>query len=189
MTVFPQENNRLITAEELEQFPPDLRYELIRGVLREMQPPAGEEHGFLTFELSMHIGRFVREHDLGRCYAAGTGFITSRNPDTVVAADFAFIATGRILSPPIEGYVSLAPDIVLETRSTWDRKQDIAEKIERWVAAGAKIVLDLDPVRRCLTLYRPETEPKVLGLEDTLFGEDVLPGFTLPIRKIFQDSV
>jgi Uma2 family endonuclease len=189
MRVITQENNRLITAEELEQFPSDFRYELIRGVLREMQPPAGEEHGVLTFELSMHIGRFVKEHKLGRCYAAGTGFITSRNPDTVVAANFTFIAAGRILSPPIEGYVFLAPDIVLETRSTWDRKHDIAEKIERWLAAGVKIVLDLDPAGRQMTVYRPETEPIMLGPDDTFFGAAILPGFSLPIRKIFQDSV
>jgi Uma2 family endonuclease len=189
MTILAQENNGLITAEELEQFPSDFRYELIRGVLREMQPPAGEEHGVLTFELSMHIGRFVKEHKLGRCYAAGTGFITSRNPDTVVAVDFAFISAGRILSRPIPGYVAIAPDIVLETRSTWDRKQDIAEKIERWLAAGVKMVIDLDPTKRQMTVCRSEAEPRVLTLEDTFFGEDVLPGFSLPIRKIFQDSV
>ncbi len=35
---------------------------------------------------------YVQQNDLGKVYAAETGFYTARNPDTVRAAGAAFIA-------------------------------------------------------------------------------------------------
>jgi Uma2 family endonuclease len=189
MSVLAQKTNRLVTAEELERLPSDYRCELIEGVLREMPPPPGEQHGTLTFRFALRVGVFVEENKLGRCYAAETGFIIARDPDTVLAADFAFMSKDRLADEPVPGYASLAPDVVLETQSPSDASRRVAHKRELWLNAGVKMVLELNPSKKTLTVYRPGTDPKVLGLDDTFLGEDVLPGFSLPLRKIFQDSV
>ena len=176
---------RLYTAEELAKFPSHWRYELIQGKLRKM-PPTGESHGSYTADLTIEIGWYVRSNQLGQCYAAEMGFYLSRNPDNVKAPDFAFVAKDRLPAQRGAGYMAIVPDLVLETRSPSDRTAGIRDKINEWLVAGVRMVLDLDPARRVLTVYRPDAEPVTLTETDTLDGGDVLPGFTLPLTRLFS---
>jgi len=77
------------------------------------------------------------------------------------------------------------PDLVLETRSPGDTKREVAEKVERWLAAGVALVWEINPKTRVLTTHRAGRPPHELGLADTLDGEDVLPGFTLLMADAF----
>src|SRR5437868_12565170 len=90
---------QLMTAEELARLPAadGQRYELIQGELVTM-PPSGGEHGVFTTEISYPVIGFVKQHDLGVCCGAETGFIIARDPDTVRAPDLAFVRKERI--PP-----------------------------------------------------------------------------------------
>jgi Uma2 family endonuclease len=173
-----------ITIEEFEQFPNEPRYELIRGELRPMTPPS-YEHGNVTSIFSAYATMYTLERNLGDCFAAETRFIIERNPDSALGPDWAFIAKDRIPTPRPKGFSPVVPDAVLEVRSPSDRPGDVQEKVERWLAAGVRLVWELNPKTRRLTVYRPDREPQVLGMEDTLSGEDVLPGFTLPLRRLF----
>lgn len=176
----------LVTADELLAFPSDLHYELIDGRLSPMAP-TGDAHGVRTMSLSAYISIYVLNNDLGRCYAAETGFLVARNPDTVLAPDFAFVAKHRLPSSPSMKFVPLAPDLVLETRSPSDRPKAVAAKVARWQSFGVRLVLELDPSARILTVFQFDAEPRTLTLDDSLDGGDVLPGFTLPMRQLFRD--
>src|SRR4051812_5822818 len=105
----------LITAEELLALPDDgLRRELIDGKVRAMAP-AGGPHGRDGARILVSVGAHVYARDLGETFAAETGFVFRRNPDTVRAPDFAFIRSGRLPPgnlPP--GYLTIPPDLVLE---------------------------------------------------------------------------
>ncbi len=69
-----------VTAEELLHKPEDgFRYELVEGELRKMVP-SGSEHGYIAMRFGLRFGRHVEANDLGRVYAAETGFLISRNP-------------------------------------------------------------------------------------------------------------
>jgi Uma2 family endonuclease len=162
----------------------DARFELVRGELRPMPPPAGDEHGFYSMDLSAYVTVHVRNHDLGRCYAAETGFLIARNPDTVLAPDFAFVAKERLTGPPGKKYVPLVPDLVLEVRSPNDTPSEVAEKVADWLAAGVRLVWELNLKDRTVTVYRPDADPRPLGPNDTLTGENVLLGFTLPLARL-----
>ena len=183
MSVVP--SPKLYTAEDLEQLSAQgHRYELVRGALQPMSPTS-EEHGNATYLLTLYLGLFIEEHQLGRGYAAETGFLIARDPDTVLAPDFAFVSRERHPETVAKTFAPFVPDLVLETRSAGDTKAQAARKVERWLQAGVKMALDLDPKARVLTVYRPGAEPRVLRIEDELSGEDVLPGFTLPLAKLF----
>ena len=187
MSVLSESRARLHTVEDLERLDAQgLRYELIRGDLQEMSP-AGGRHGSATSRFAAYAGIFVDENGLGECFAAETGFLIGRNPDTVLAPDWAFVAEARLPDLTLEGYVSCVPDAVLETRSPNDTKREVAEKVARWLEAGVGIVLELNPNARALTVYRPGEKPRTLGIEDTFSGEDVLPGLTLPVRRLFRE--
>ena len=84
------------TANELlDWYVPGKRAELIRGCLIVSEPP-GAKHGSVANRLAFLITKHVEAHDLGRVYAAETGFWIEMNPDTVRAPDVAFVSNARL---------------------------------------------------------------------------------------------
>ena len=176
----------LSTAKDLECSPwKDAHCELIRGEIIE-RPFLGGESGSRINLLSFPLSIYIEDRELGVCFASGTGFLIARNPDTVFAPDWAFIAKDRLPQPIPKGYISVIPDIVLETRSPSDTRREVALKVEQWLHVGVKIVWELNPATCLLTVHRSGVEPRILGREDTLTGEELLPGFTLPLQRVFR---
>lgn len=95
------------------------------------------------------------------------------------------IAKERLPKQPLKGFAPIVPDAVLEVRSPRDSMQKVSAKIERWLAAGVKLAWEIDPDTRTLTVYRTGQPPRLLKIDDTLSGEDVLPGFLLPLTVLF----
>jgi len=175
-----------LTAEDLPYLSSEEgRCELVAGeIVRE--PPPGEGHGWTAGKLLVHVGRFVLEHRLGRIYPE-TGFVLSRNPDTVRAPDAAFVSSERLLSTPRRGpYFEGAPDLAVEVVSPGDTPREVGEKVQEYLAAGARAVWVLDPRAETVTIHRPRTQPGSLSRRDTLDGAPVLPGFLLPVARIFD---
>ena len=185
MTVSTQARPAVYTAEDLERLSAQgHHYELIRGELRSMSPSGGP-HGDATSRVSFYVNGIVYGDDLGVTFAAETGFFVERDPDTVKAPDFAFVAYERLPDPLPEGYVPLVPDLAVETRSPNDTAREVAEKVEEWLAAGVRLVWVIEPRKRTITTHRQGRAPQVLGIGETLDGEDVLPGLAVPVERIF----
>lgn len=175
-----------VTAEELLRKPDDgFRYELVEGELRKMVP-AGSEHGYIAMRFGLRLGRHVEANDLGRIYAAETGFLTSRNPDTVRAPDAAFVSRERVERVGrVEGYWPGAPDLAVEVISPNDTHTEVTEKALAWLAAGSRMVLVVDPSQRTVTVYRSLEDIRILTEGDVIEGADVVPGWELPIAELF----
>ncbi|WP_395146517.1 Uma2 family endonuclease [Armatimonas sp.] len=176
---------RTYTAEELFAFPSDCHYELVRGKLRSLEMPTGGPHGAKTNRFTTPLSSFIYEYDLGECFAAETGFLLSQNPDTVLAPDFAFVKKAKLPEELPGGYVRAIPDLVLETRSPSDRPREISSKVREWLDAGVQLVLELNPAKQVLTIYRPNSEPEILTRESIFDGGTFLPGFVLPLTRLF----
>jgi Uma2 family endonuclease len=178
---------QLLTADDLLQMPDDgMRYELVRGELR-MSPPPGARHEEIAASIILRVGAYIHEHELGRFYGA-PGFRIERDPDTVRAPDFAFIAAGRLpgdASP--RGYPEFGPDLIAEVVSPSDRATEVQEKIEQWLAAGVRMAWLVYPETRSVAVYRSPTNIRLLSAADTIDGGDVLPGFTCLVRDLFPD--
>jgi len=176
---------RPFTEADLERLSQEgHRYELVRGELISMSP-AGGEHGRSTHRLEHLISAHIYQHALGDCFAAETGFTIQRNPDTTLAPDWAFVRAGRLPEPLPRGFVPLAPDLVLETRSPGDTAPEVEEKVQLWLSAGVCAVLDLEPGRQRVAVCRAGQTREVLEPSDTLTLEDVFPGFSLPLARVF----
>ena len=121
------------TASQLAALPSDgKRYELVNGVLRGMSP-AGGAHGEVAAEILRQVSNRVRHGNLGTTYAAETGFLLRRDPDTVLAPDVAFVSWERLgPSARCPGYIPVAPDLVVEVLSPSDRKPSVNKKVETW---------------------------------------------------------
>src|SRR5262245_16355613 len=90
--------NRLMTADELMRLPADgLRHELVAGELRTMAPSGGQ-HGWIVIRVTKPLAQHVDANRLGLVLGAETGFKLAENPDTVRAADVAFVRRERALA-------------------------------------------------------------------------------------------
>jgi Uma2 family endonuclease len=176
---------RLITAEDLWNMGGDQRRELVRGELR-MMAPAGSEHGAIIMNLAYLLASHVRQRGLGVVFGAETGFVLARSPDVVRGADVAFVRASRI---PASGmpkkFWEGAPDLAVEVISPGDSLEEVEEKVDDYLNAGAPLVWVVNPRRRTITIHRPGRDPQVLRESDTLTGEDVIPGFQCEVRAAF----
>ena len=180
--------NHLVTADELLHMPErGVRYELIRGELREMTPP-GQEHAEIADDLHWHLSSHVRPNRLGRVFGE-LGFRIGSNPDTVRVPDLAFVR-GERLAPGHgnKGYLDGAPDLAVEVRSPNDTFAAVDRKAREWIAAGCRMVIVVNPPRRTVHVYLPNADPEVLTTARVLDGGEVVPGWKLPIREIFSES-
>jgi Uma2 family endonuclease len=166
--------------------PSDLRVELVRGELIPMPPPPGGEHGSKIERLASRVSSFVFDNSLGECFAAETGFKIDVNPDTVRGPDWSFVRKERIEGRLNDKHVPVVPDVVLEVRSPHDSRRAFADRIAMWINAGVEIVWALYPSDKRLVVHRKH-EVRPLGPEDTLTGEEVIPGFELDLRSLFGE--
>jgi Uma2 family endonuclease len=175
-----------LTAEELLRLPADnRRLELIAGGLHEMAP-AGAEHGAVAARILALLDHSAAETGAGRVFAAETGFLLSRAPDTVRAPDAAFVtqeraeATGRV-----PGYWPGPPDLAVEVVSPGDSYSALHEKALAWLQAGVRVVLVADPASRHITVYRSSTDVRVLTGDEPVDCHEVLPRFAPRASTLF----
>lgn len=175
-----------MTAEELLYVSlPDRQTELVRGKLIVREPP-GYQHGVVALKIARLIANHVHDHNLGVAVAAGTGFRLFTEPDTVRAADAAFISHGRAPDPPPQqGYAALPPDLAVEVVSPNDRAGEVQAKVGDWLTAGSLLVWVIDPVRRRAVVYRADGSVALLFEHDALDGEDVLPGLGCSLPELW----
>ncbi len=175
----------LVTADELLQMPDHRLYELIEGKLVKWGPE-GLLHGRTSARTLGILFGHVYENDLGVLLGASCGFFLQHDPDTVRAADGAFIAKGRIPSDTDPyGFVETPPDLVVEVVGINDMAEQLQAKIEQWIEHGVKLVWVIYPEHRSITVYRSLSEVHVLHEGDTLTGDPVVPGFTCLVAEIF----
>ncbi|MFN8634543.1 MAG: Uma2 family endonuclease [Chloroflexota bacterium] len=182
-------NEKLMTADELLALPDDgMQHELVRGVLVTMAPPF-DEHGRLADRIGRSLDRYIDVHDLGEVRRAEVGYLLTSDPDTVRAPDVAFVThEHRESLGSYHGYFPGSPDLVVEVISPNDRYGDVADKVAEWLEHGARIVFVVNPRRQVVVVHRPGQRPETLGVDDTLSGEDVVPGWSMPVRDLFDQS-
>jgi Uma2 family endonuclease len=180
---------QLMTADELLVMPDDgFLYELIKGELIKVSPPPGHEHGLVTMNIAGPLYEHVKTNNLGKVYAAETGFLLQQNPDTVRAADVAFIKRERIeKAAPVKGYWIGAPDLAVEVVSPSDTVDRIEGKVAEWLEAGALMVWVVSPKLHTVTVYRSLTDVIALTERHNLEGGDVVQGFTIRVAGIFAE--
>jgi Uma2 family endonuclease len=174
-----------ITAEELLAMGDIGRCELLKGEIHHM-PPAGAEHGSVALELAYRIKIHVEAHKFGEVFAAETGFIIARGPDTVRAPDVGFVGGDRLPLGRVKGYFPGPPDLAVEVVSPNDTASEVATKVDEWLSAGAILTWVVDPASRTIVVHRAGTQAFRYRAIDTLTDEPTLPGFTLELRSIFK---
>ncbi|MCY3796325.1 MAG: Uma2 family endonuclease [Chloroflexi bacterium] len=165
-----------------------LRFELTDGEIIEMSGPGGV-HGQIAIRLGSYMFLFVQEHNLG-IVTGETGYHPPGDRYNLLLPDIAFISHNRAPDPFPEKLVPAMPDIAVEIRSPSNTREELREKAERYLLLGTALVWTVLPAEKSVEVCRMnesgETEREMLGPDATLSGENVLPGFSLEARRIFE---
>lgn len=175
-----------MTAEELLRLDlADKRTELIGGrlVVRE---PAGARQGGVALRLAVRLGSYVERTRAGRLYATDTGFKIASAPDTVRAPDLSFVRSDRLPLEDPETFLELAPDLVVEALGRGNRPGQVRKRVAQFLAAGSRLIWVIDPRTEIARVYRADGTESVVEREDSLDGEDVLPGFRCSLSELLS---
>ena len=177
----------LYTAEQfLELADIDGPAELVEGELVEM-PQSKPRHGQVCMNIGFLLKLHANQHNLGHVFSNDAAIITGRNPDTVRGADVGFISYDKVPRGPLpDGFLPAPPDLVVEVRSPTDRWKDIMKKVIEYLDAGVTVVCVLDPTTETARICRSDRDEEQLKNGDPLTFEDVLPGFSAPLKQLFE---
>jgi Uma2 family endonuclease len=178
--------NRPMTVEEFDEFVAlpeneDRLFEFIGGEIVEV--PSNPYSSKIAMRFGRHIGNFVDERDLGHVTGEAGGYMVSGER---YAPDVAYISKARQPELVREGYNPNPPDLAIEVFSPSDSEKKLRIKLANYLAAGT-VVWVAYPETKEIEVYVPGQPYKVVGIDDTLDGGAVLPGFKLAARDIFAD--
>ena len=177
----------LLTAADLMRLHSEgIRGELIRGVLHQTVA-TGIEHGQTVANLTILVGAVVKPGRLGWLFCSDAGVRLERGPDTVREPDMAFISAERLpLDVRVRGYAEIAPDLVVEIVSPSDRPVAVHDKAQMWLRYGVRLVWVVNPETRTIITMPADGPDRTLYEDDTLDGGEVIPGFSCPVRDVFD---
>jgi Uma2 family endonuclease len=175
-----------VTGEELLRMPWLNPCELVGGRIVRMTP-TNPTHGRIEVNVAAALRAFVRTQNLGVVMAGEVGVFTTRNPDTVRAPDVLFLSHERdARRTRRDGFLDVAPDLVVEILSPTDRPEAVRRKLVEYFAAGVRLAWVIDPANCTVSVHRVRGEPLSFAAGDVLSGDDVLPGFLLPMDDVFE---
>ena len=113
--------------------------------------------------------------------------------DLVRVPDISFIRWDSVEDPdvienPTGAFLEVPPDLAIEVLSPSNSRGEMEIKLAEYAKAGVKLVWYVDPERKEVDVY-PKANPKrkkTLGVNDTLEGNSVLPGFAVKVARIFE---
>lgn len=136
----------------------------------------------VAYAIGSEIRNFVRKRKLGRITGADGGFHIGGER---YIPDVAFISAARQPKASLKGYNPNPPDLAVEVLSPSNSDEEIRIKVTNYLSVGT-VAWVLNPFRPRVEVYIPGQPVRILGMEDTLEGGTVLPGFSIPVRELFE---
>ncbi len=176
--------SRLYTVAEFRAFMAhpenaDRLFELINGEI--VSKMVTETHGAITVNIVTDLNIYLRQNRIGRVGVEVSHSIDEHNE---LLPDISLILNR---SRPIveKGAVPQMPDLAIEIRSPTNSLKGLREKVRYYLAHGTRLAWIVLPEQRVIEVYTP-TDEWVVGEHETLSGGDILPGFALPVKTIFD---
>ena len=150
-----------------------------------VEKPMGYEQGYLALWLGGLISLYAEEHDLG--IAAGADATVRLMPGLVRIPDVSFVGWSRLPNRkcPKKPIPDLVPHLAVEILSAGNTPSEMERKLKEYFLAGVEVVWMVNPDERIVDVYRAPDEYSRLTEEDSLDGGDLLPGFRLPLQRLF----
>jgi Uma2 family endonuclease len=192
-TTFPAEVPVSVPPTRLNDFshvpPGDVLYEVVDGRIVEL-PPMGAYESDIANLLAQLLDEHARKSRLGRVFLELL-FRIDVARDLKRRPDLAFVSATRW---PYGKRVTkgeawdMVPDLAVEVVSPSNGASEIAEKIRDYFQAGTSLVWVIYPGTRQVYVYTSMSDVRILLAPADLDGGNFLPGFRLPLNRLFDDE-
>lgn len=182
---------KVYTADEALRLRGAGRWDLIDGKIVEKEAVTkmdwtGDDHAGIEINIGAELREYARTTKSGKVRGGEIGIYLQRNPDKVRGADVLYISNERYAQKKSSSALDVAPELVVEIMSPDDSWSEVTEKIRDYFAIGVRLVWIADPKLRNVFAYRSLTDVSVFTENDTLTGDDVLPGFSVKVAQLFE---
>jgi Uma2 family endonuclease len=159
----------------------ELLLEFIGGEIR--QVVSNTYSSGIAGKIILLMANYLLENPIARLTPADGGYEVGNEryiPDVGI--------TLKVRHPerPKTSYHPYPPELAIEVMSPTDSDKDMLVKVTNYLAAQCTVWV-VYPNDEVVKVFVPNQPVKILGVNDTLNGGDVLPGFTLPVKRIFED--
>jgi len=182
---------RIYTRQDLRQLEAlpenvDKRFELVRGVIYEVAFPT-PTHNLLVGNIYAPLREFVKARNLGFVFTDSVQYSLPNDDD--IAPDVSFVSFVRQYPPAPKAW-TIAPDMAVEIVSPSNQEREMQDRVESLLESGTRFVWVVYPKSQIVDVWRMTADGDVIvhkvDKDGTLDGEDVLPGFTLTVREVFD---
>jgi Uma2 family endonuclease len=182
-------NTPVMTVEEFGKFQSrkgnrDRRFELVDVKVVE-KSYLSEREGLILGNLAVHFHFYLEDKPVGR------GFIRAdcRSLDDDYNARMPDVSVSIVDRPIVtKGFAPELPAVVVEVQAPDDSEEYVRSKVGFYLEKGSQIVVLVFREDYKVEVYR-KNECLVLGHDDVISFEDVLPECRLPVVDIFADPV
>ena len=181
----PSVASQRYTPEDLLAMPDGHRFDLVDGHLVERN--VGAESSWIALQINRYMGNYAETSQHGLVLGPDCGYqIFPDDPNRVRFPDGSFIRSGRLPNDVLpRGHIRIVPDLVLEVVSPNDLAWEVDMKVTEYLQAGVPLVWVFYPDTRTVSVYRAGGKAARLGVGETLYDAEVLPGFTCPVADVF----
>ncbi|MCC3491658.1 MAG: Uma2 family endonuclease [Microcoleus sp. PH2017_29_MFU_D_A] len=165
---------------------PDLKLERNPNGELIVMPPTGGETGKRNVKLIVQLAIWNEQTQLGEVFDSSTGFTLPNKADR--SPDVSWVEKSRweaLTAQQREKFIPLCPDFVIEILSPSDSLKKTQDKMQEYIDNGCRLGLLINRKKQQVEIYRPDREVEVLQEPQTV-PVDVLPGFTLNLRQIWD---
>lgn len=163
--------------------------ELVDGIL--VEKAMGFREGSLAARLIGLFEMFLLTDNIG--LVAGADGLIRFKLELVRVPDVSFIRWDSVddtdlIENPAGAFLEVQPDLAVEVLSPGNTRREMEIKLGEYAKAGVKLVWYIDPDRKEVDVY-PKANPKrkkTLTAADALDGGTVLPGFSVPVARLFE---
>lgn len=147
-------------------------------------------YGKIASEIARLMGNFVVERDLGDV-TVESGHYPPQDRRSLLLPDVAFIRKERAPAPDLARYAPLMPDLAVEIISPSQSLAQARRKASVYLRHGTSLVWLVNPAEKTAEVWTlgsdgaPHSE--TVETEANLSGGTVLPGFALPLGRLFPD--
>lgn len=171
-----------------EPLPDDDRpgHELIDGVW--VEKSMSNVAAAVESNLNATVNTYVRVKKLGFVLTESARYqLFSTQSKRLRRPDLSFIRFGRLQDEKLpDKTIQLAPDLAVEVISPTDSAEEVETKLDEYLRAGVRLVWVIYLPTRNVWAYKADGTAKLYRSGDTLPGEDVLPGFAVPVADLFE---
>jgi Uma2 family endonuclease len=151
-----------------------------------MMTPAGRQGDEREVELASELRAWARLDGRGEVNGANAGWNlpdgSTRSPD---ASWTSRQQLARFSAEEQEHFLPICPEFIAEIRSRSDSIGELREKMDMWMANGAKLAWLIDPYAATVYVYRPSRELEILHKPEFLHGEGPIQDFHLPMERFW----